>query len=89
MTFCVLILIDTLFLWIFTSFQRRSDAGSKEFLFLVRISPSRKHPKKAKLQIHQKVFEINLLLKKERVLFFNSCRRWNVMALRVLGFLLW
>ena len=77
--------METLFLWIFMSFQRRSTFGSKTFLFLVKISPSLKHPKKAIQQMHQKVLAKIFSLKVETILLFISFSKWNVMAFRVGG----
>ena len=65
------------------SFQRRSTFGSKTFLFLVKISPSLKHPKKAIQQMHQKVLAKIFSLKVETILLFISFSKWNVMAFRV------
>ena len=52
-------LMEILFLWIFTSFQVSSDVESKTCGFFGSILPNRKQPKKATQQAVQKVWNVS------------------------------
>ena len=68
-------------------FHKRSDWGSKEFRFFVKISPSLKHPKKATQHAHHTTVAFSLESNADFIFLSIFFRILKVIALRERGLL--